>query len=1491
MDYPQSILWQDYYPLSGFTIPNNILLTNSYSVNRNFLTDNTNVQVALTLIPSVVLLLLSPIRAIQLRRATLKVLPNYTGAIKFLLTVSIAALELTALILCLTSNPLPNESSILIQVVLFVATLTLCLLSFLEHGRSVKPSTLLIFYLFASIISEGLVLSFKLVNHGSQASPAVLTAAFSLKLALLIVESKSKRSYLRDPYKDLPVEQTSSDINRAFLVWVGDLVLLGNSKLLTYSDLPGLDDRLKSRGLRMQIEEEWEKTVKSRSQNESSGGGALLWTILKLFRGALLLNIIPRFMMIAFRYSQPIFINTTIRYVTNSDIETEGQDATGYCLILAAFAIYMGIGVSFCIYYQTHNRIKVQSRGAIIGLIHARCLTMRDGVYDDAAAVTHMSSDTDHAENLAWLSQEISAQMVEFFIGVSMLWVQLGWWCLTPVVVVVVLSQIARWAGSRIGESMADWQGAKQKRIALTSSMIDYLKSIKMMGMANTIMSRIQESRMTDLTCQLTLIVNGISILAPVVTLIAYAADAHFRGRGPLDPVTAFTAISTVTLVTTPANTILSLVPQFATSYGCLTRIQGYLLEPSRNDRRILIEPKSRVNDSIENQHISEDVSSGQSMTDRSPAVIIEDVVLRPAITADICLDRISAQLEKGSLNIFYGAVGTGKTTLARAILGDVIPDSGSIFVSTKRIGYCAQKPWLINANIRTMVCGLDDETEIDEKWYETVIHACGLDEDIRQLSGGDLGAAGSRGVTLSGGQRQRVALARVVYSRPEIVILDDVLSALDSKTEAHVAEMLIGPDGIFRRLGTTVILITHASQHLPLADMIIVLANSKIKEQGTWDYFQSSTDSFGQVQTKKASSNYARNAISDKPPVETNAVSFPESESTDLSRRYGDISVYVYYFRCVSIPVLALFISCNITDGIALALTPSILRMWSEAGGSHTWLYMIMYGLSSLLAFTATGSVIWSTIVLIAPKAGEVLHYRLLKTIMRAPLSYFAVTDTGAVLNRFTEDISYVDHTLPYNLMNTFWQFSKLVSQLTLLFITQGLVAIAAPFLFLVLYVLQKLYLYTSRQTRFMDIELRAKVLSNFLDTLEGISHVRAFGWQTHTVNQNIRNLDTSQGAHYAMLSIQQWLTLVLDMLVAGLCVLVVGFAVVFRASTTGGQIGIALYIIHTISNTLTRLLQSWTQLETSLGAISRIKTLEETLQPEDKECECSEPPINWPDRGAIEFKEVIASYNPKTISLNGISINITPGQKVGICGRTGSGKSTLLLSILRLVELDSGSIAIDGIDICTLPRETIRAKIIAIPQDTFVLNDSVRLNVDPSGIASDEKIRAALEKVQLWDIMESRAKNMAVSTEAARVADGEIADGEIASTVSTVTKEVDPLEMPLKASPLSHGQFQLFGLARALLLRDRSSVLILDEATSNVDANTDKLMQRIIKEEFTQHTIMTIAHRLDTIRDADIILVMDKGKVVEFGTPNELLAKGGDKTAIGVSAKIVYV
>ena len=309
-------------------------------------------------------------------------------------------------------------------------------------------------------------------------------------------------------------------------------------------------------------------------------------------------------------------------------------------------------------------------------------------------------------------------------------------------------------------------------------------------------------------------------------------------------------------------------------------------------------------------------------------------------------------------------------------------------------------------------------------------------------------------------------------------------------------------------------------------------------------------------------------------------------------------------------------------------------------------------------------------------------------------------------------------------------------------------------------------------------------------------------------------------------------------------LAVVVMTLAIELRSSTSGALLAIALINLMTFTSNLGAGVQAFTQLEISLGAIARIRSFAATITPEHQPSEVYTPGPTWPSEGAIKFSQLFAAYNNITApALSSIDLDILPGQKIGICGRTGSGKSTILATLLRLVEISSGTIAIDGIDIATIPRSLLRSSFAAIPQESFILAGSVRINADPTNESTDDAIVAALEKVGLWDVISTRGG----------------------------------LDATLVDHPLSQGQQQLFGLARAMLRGARSKILILDEATSNVDRDTDKVMQRIIRQEFKEHTILTVAHRLETIMDSDRVLVLEKGQVLEFGSPEELLKKEG--------------
>lgn len=390
----------------------------------------------------------------------------------------------------------------------------------------------------------------------------------------------------------------------------------------------------------------------------------------------------------------------------------------------------------------------------------------------------------------------------------------------------------------------------------------------------------------------------------------------------------------------------------------------------------------------------------------------------------------------------------------------------------------------------------------------------------------------------------------------------------------------------------------------------------------------------------------------------------------------------------------------------------------------------------------------------------------------------------------------------------------------------------------------IQRFYLSTSRPLRLLDIEAKAPLYTHFAEVLEGVVTVRAFGWQQAMQEEHDQLLDVSQKPFYLLLSIQRWLNLVLDLLVGALAVIIVGLIVPLRHTLNPGYIGVALSNLITLGGTLRDLIVWWTMLETSIGAATRIKAFSEESLAEGGNDSSAIPPKTWPDQGAVEITNVSASYSTNsttgTPALQAISLKIRPGQRVGIVGRSGSGKSTLLGVLFRLLESTSGDIVIDGISIKDMPREILRAQLNIVPQLPFFVTGNVRLNLDPWSSCSDEmRLWSALDAVQL----------------------------------SAVVQKIGGLDAALVDGSLSHGQKQLFCLARAMLRPGR--LLVLDEAMSAVDAETDQRMQRILSEHFRDHTILAVAHRLDWVRKADMIVVMDKGQIKEFGTPTELLHK----------------
>jgi ABC-type multidrug transport system fused ATPase/permease subunit len=421
---------------------------------------------------------------------------------------------------------------------------------------------------------------------------------------------------------------------------------------------------------------------------------------------------------------------------------------------------------------------------------------------------------------------------------------------------------------------------------------------------------------------------------------------------------------------------------------------------------------------------------------------------------------------------------------------------------------------------------------------------------------------------------------------------------------------------------------------------------------------------------------------------------------------------------------------------------------------------------------------------------------------------------------------------------------------------------AASLPVALIILYALQKFYLATSRQLRILDLQAKAPLYRQLLETIDGLATIRAFRWQNVMEQESLDLLDLSQRPHYLLLSVQRWLTLVLDLLVTASAVLLVLFAVITQ-STSPGYLAVAMYTVIGFSESLSNLLMSWTALETSLGAISRLKIFVKTTPQESEPLlkDQVHPPPSWPSVGEISLQGVQVRYNlteqdsstPPVLDI--ASLKISSGQKVAICGRTGSGKSSLLATLLKMVDY-TGTIRIDDVDIANISTGELRSRLNVISQHPRLFPGTFRSNLilpnqqtTSSNAAArrlpptDEEIINVLERLSLWETIQK---------------------------FGTLDTDVGNISLSL-------GQQQLVCLARAILRKSESRILILDEAMSAVDRETERMMVEALEREFAEHTVLSVVHRLDTIRNYDTLLVLDMGKIVKFGSPEDLIDEGG--------------
>ncbi|KAJ5973001.1 ABC transporter integral membrane type 1 [Penicillium vulpinum] len=1412
-------------------------------------------QLFFSIIPSALFIVTSLWRTLsQARKPTVVNAPVFQ-LIKLGAITTYVGLQLSLLILVAAGSFHVTNVFIASSVLNLVSALLMITLSVVDHSRSPRPSVLLSSYLFLTLfldVAQARTLFLSSDDKSEVTYSSMFVAAIALKTGILLLEAQQKSRWVGWDEKKHSPEETSGIFSLGVFFWLNKMFLTGYNKILNIGDLYPLDSSFNARSLH-------DEFLGHMDYSKLGGKFGLVKVLMRTLRVSLLLPIPPRLAVLAFTFCQPFFLEKLLDYLSQSELD----ENVGYGFIGASIFIYSGLAISMAFYWYFHNRMRTMTRSILVREIFIKATKARIGTGDDSSALTLMSTDMERI-NLGLRSlHEVWASILQAALAGWMLYNRIGVVFVAPMGIVIVCFLGLGILINFTGDSQRSWMAGVQKRVGLTATVIASMKNLKISGLSIAMGNFVQKLRVDEL------VAGGrfrkISIIAALLGFIPLLVSpplAFAFTQTKFDASRMFTSLSFLTLLTNPLSVVFQSVPQLVSGVACLGRIQAFLECETHQDFRQVLDDIRRNAE----KNRAEAGSLSNSELESAHAVVIksgnfgweaENLVLR----------NVSTRVPKSSLTIVVGPIGSGKTTLCKTILGEIPFSGGSVVLDTRfpHIGFCDQTAFLSNGSIRDNIVGF---SPFNNERYTEVIQATSLSFDFATLPQGDQTNVGSDGIVLSGGQKQRVSLARALYLYSDLLVLDDIFSGLDADTEEQVFQQVFGPDGLLKRRGSTVVLCTHSIRHLPAADHVIALGNGTIVEQGSFQNLMASQGYIQRLGLKGSSDNAiptekmtSKKSVRDSKPEMLHTTVTNTSSSTtpdgDASRQIGDKSVYKHYFKSMGWFLAGCSLFFGVLWGFFTNFPTIWLTYWTDDIYSErpTHPYAYYAGIYALLQVCALISLLLlgiSLLVVSVRRAGASLHQDALQTLLQAPLYFFTNTDTGVVTNLFSQDLNLIDTELPSATLNTIFSVFQALGQAGVMLTSSVYLAISYPFLVALLYILQRFYLRTSRQLRLLDLEAKSPLYTHFLDTVKGITTLRAFGFLPNDVEKNSHLIDASQRPAYLLVMIQQWLTLVLDLVVMVIAVAMTTLAV--RLHSNSAFAGASLFSLMSFGENISSIVIFYTKLETSIGAIARLKAFSENVKPEDKDEENIVPPAQWPQNGVVELKGVSASYGEEDqvdrtskLALHNIHLTINRGEKVAICGRTGSGKSSLialLLKILDPISETAENAMVDKIPLYRINRAALRERIIAVPQEAVFLPDgsTFRANLDPSDVSTPEECQVVLTAVDLWKFVQERGG----------------------------------LEAGMSPGTLSAGQRQLMSLGRALLrrfIRARNGsdygILLLDEVSSSVDRETERVMQEIIRVEFKDYTVIAVSHRLDMIMDFDRVVVMDTGEVVEVGNP----------------------
>ncbi|KDR80196.1 hypothetical protein GALMADRAFT_61920 [Galerina marginata CBS 339.88] len=1122
-----------------------------------------------------------------------------------------------------------------------------------------------------------------------------------------------------------------------------------------------------------------------------------------------------------------------------------------------------------------------------------------------AEVMTLMTTDVNRARKFSRLVFSLTDATIGISVGTYMLYNLLGVSAFVGLAVAIVLVPLNQLAGNFVVAYQQNVMKCRDERVALTNEFLGAIRMIKSMAWERNFEKRILKVRAKELEFQkriffLETLWNSLGNSIPL--LFALGCFWHFAVimRQELTPAIAFTAIVIFGEIKYALNELPEFLVTGLQAFVSLKRIETYLN---------VEEVESQMD-----HHTQTGLGVAlYSATMSWPQVRTTSVHSTPK-TAFSLVD-VTTTFPQGEISLVCGRIGSGKTLLLLGLLGeaDVLaggiscphssPDSHSFLAvinETERWvvdGVCAyvpQTPWLRNQSIKeNILFGLPHHAER----YNDVLEACALVHDLDILEDGDESEIGEQGINLSGGQKARVSLARAVYSRASILLLDDVLSAVDAHTAHHLWHNCFKGNLMN---GRTVILVSHHIQLCgPDASLILALESGRVQYSGPWESFQGSAimnsilvSSHTLPESEEADATQIEEITDDSAPSQAQikgpeisiaklpASNGPSSAATtrpearklikDEKRFQGRVSwtVWLLYARANGgLPFWAIFWFVLILSSLSSIWENGWLKIWSAAENTseRAVFFISVYAVVEISIKILRWLIIFNGSI----HASKVLYEKLLEVVLFANIRFHDTISRGVLLNRFGKDFEAIDNDLPNELGRALMTGMALIVTIGSMTFVGGWLFLLASISIIIMSFFSKskilppymIFGQVARDLRRLSSITSSPLFSIYGETISGLTVIRAFGMSTKFLKDMIVCADTNMNPFYWSVGLNRWLTVRFQLATGGLMGLM-ALVILVTPSIDASWAGLALAFGSTLTTDVGISpifgIRRYIEVQQHMVALERVKEYSD-LPSDPPEFVEPRPPAAWPTSGLIQCENLFIKYAPELPDvLHGISFEIKPGEKVGLIGRTGSGKSTVGLALLRFVEAREGKILIDGLDISKMGLTDLRSRLTIVPQDPVLLSGTLRSTLDVFGDYDDAEIYEALRRVNLLP-----SPGMAPG-------DAEDSSFEHSTVFSNLDAPVSEL-----GDNFSTGEKQLLCMARALLRRSR--VLLMDEVSSFfwevVDFATDEIISKTVREEFADSTIITIAHRLRTVIDYDRVMVLNEGRIVEFDKPGTLI------------------